>query len=100
MKSHMESDGMHIEKLKPTKPIVINPLLPIVEELMSTYLNGHNWKQYTVTEIRMKIKELLLEKEIPLTERHYISLDKKLQKVDSTEKCLSILEKVLFPERI
>jgi hypothetical protein len=96
MNKEQETAGMHIEVLRPEKIMVVNPLMPIIETLMSTVLSGHNWKQYTVDGVWTLVRTMMKEKGIPASERHYLMLKRKMAKCTSMEACLTILGEMLF----
>jgi hypothetical protein len=87
-------EGMHIDKEE--KPHPANPLLPIVENLMSTALSGHKWKAILPEELMMLLRKRMMDGGIRETERHWLILKKKLTKCDTMEACLMVLEEVLF----
>lgn len=90
------NNGMHIEILKPDKPVEANPMVSIVENLLSTTLSGHAWKKFTPSNIIELIDTAAKEKGIQESEKHYLLLKRKLTKCTNIEKCLEALSKSLF----
>jgi hypothetical protein len=91
-----KNNGMQIEFLKAPVEEPINPLVPIIETLMSNVLGGSMWRKYSVADVQSHITSLMAIHSIPKTDKHYILLERKLNRCTNMEQCLTILEEVLF----
>lgn len=92
----MPSSGMHIEEYGLQTPEPINPLVVIIKNLFSHELHEHAWKAYTKDTLIELIKIKVKERNIKLTEQHYVSLKRKLGRCKTMEECLTVLTDVAF----
>lgn len=90
------NSGMHIEKFGLGTPEPINPLISIIESLFSNELHNHSWKSYTKDKLIELIKTKVKEKGFKLTDRHYVSLKRKLDRCKKMEECLVVLTDTAF----
>ena len=92
----MSNSGMHLEKYGLGEPESVNPLLSIIEDLFSHELHEHAWKTYTKDTLIGLIKTKVREKGFKLTDRHYVSLKRKLDRCKKMEECLTVLTDTAF----
>ena len=69
----------------------VNPLIPIIEDMFSHELHESNWKNFTISSTIDLLKTKMLEKEIKITDRHFLLLNRKLKKCKNIKECLQIL---------
>lgn len=97
MRNKEESNnGISIEYLKKPKEFSANPLIPVIEGLMSNELSGDGWRKHTLESLKTFIDVKVNEAGIKDNDRHLLLLRKKLTKCASIKDILLVLEEQLF----
>jgi hypothetical protein len=73
-----------------------NPLVPVIESILSSELSGNGWRGYTKEKLEILIRDRANIFGINPESRHLRVLVRKLSKCDTIEKCLLKIEEVLF----
>lgn len=88
--------GMHIETLKPEQQQSPDPVNPIIEHFFSTSLSGSNWRKIDKDSFVKDFEDKLIESRIPLNDKHYIMLKRKLGKCMTMEEVVYALSNHLM----
>ena len=65
-------------------------MTPIIEDMFSHELHENFWRKYTTEKVIDLLKEKMKEKDIKLTDKHYLLL-KELKVCKNMEECLQVL---------